>query len=109
MSLEIYKYAGRFKRIITNDNCQTQAKEKMMEQEIADFFRDFAMKIIMQAHVDPNNPQQVKLALIDHFEEIYPAFSQTEVFHLNYQKAGHDKMVSIYKDCFTQLLLGRLP
>jgi hypothetical protein len=51
----------------------------------------------------------MKLALLDHYEEIYPRFSLTPVFHACYKKAGHAKMVEEYRRCFSMLLVGRLP
>lgn len=45
-----------------------------MEKEIATFFRDFALRILAMEHADPNSPREVKQALVNHFEEIYPAF-----------------------------------
>ena len=76
--------------------------------EVTTFFRTFALQL-QQAHVDPNDPRGMKLALLDHYEEIYPRFSLTPVFHACYQKAGHDKMVEEYRRCFSMLLVGRLP
>lgn len=43
-----------------------------LEISIRDFFHDFASDILLQAHADSNDPQAVKMALLDHFEEIYP-------------------------------------
>ena len=69
--------------------------------EVTTFFRTFALQVLQQAHVDPNDPRGMKLALLDHYEEIYPRFSLTP--------AGHDKMVEEYRRCFSMLLVGRLP
>lgn len=80
-----------------------------MEKEIATFFRDFAFRILTMEHADPNSPREVKQALVNHFEEIYPAFAMTEVFKQNFEKAGHNKMVEVYKANFSLLLLGKLP
>lgn len=80
-----------------------------METEIAIFFRDFALRILTMAHADPNNPREFKQAMLDHYEDIYPAFAETEVFKANFQKAGHKKMVDAYKANFTLLLMGKLP
>jgi hypothetical protein len=80
-----------------------------MQHEIEEFFRQFALRLLMQAHADPNNPQQVKMALIDHFEEIFPAFSLTAVYQEHAHSARREQMIEVYKACFTQLLMGRLP
>ena len=42
-----------------------------MQKEITAVFRDFALQVLAEAHVDPNNPKAVKLAMLDHYEEIY--------------------------------------
>jgi hypothetical protein len=47
--------------------------------------------------------------MLDHYEEIYPRFSLTEVFRANNGKAGHQAMVDEYRRCFSLLLSGRLP
>ena len=65
--------------------------------EVTTFFRTFALQVLQQAHVDPNDPRGMKLALLDHYEEIYPRFSLTPVFHACYKKAGHAKMVEEYR------------
>jgi hypothetical protein len=80
-----------------------------MENDIKTFFRQFAMQKIAQAQADPNNPRQVMMALLNHFEEIYPAFSLTEVYRLNAYTSKREEMIRIYKDCFSHLLAGRLP
>ena len=72
-----------------------------IRSEVTAFFRTFALQVLQQAHVDPNDPRGMKLALLDHYEEIYPRFSLTP--------AGHAKMVSEYRRCFSMLLVGRLP
>ncbi len=80
-----------------------------MEKEIATFFRGFALRVLLAEHADPNNPRQVKEVMVNHYEEIYPAFAQTEVFKKYNNQPGHDKMVEAYKKNFTLLLNGRLP
>lgn len=80
-----------------------------IRSEVTAFFRTFALQVLQQAHVDPNDPRGMKLALLDHYEEIYPRFSLTPVFHECYRKAGHAKMVEEYRRCFSMLLVGRLP
>lgn len=80
-----------------------------MREDIATFFRDFALRVLAAAHADPNNPRAVKMAMLDHYEEIYPRFSLTTVFQENYNKEGHEEMVAEYRRCFSLLLVGRLP
>lgn len=80
-----------------------------MQEDITQFFRDFAMRVLMAAHVDPNNSREFKLAMLDHYEDIYPQFSLTTVFQENNNKARHEEMVEEYKRCFTLLLMGKLP
>lgn len=80
-----------------------------MKEDVTEFFRDFAMRVLMNAHVDPNDSKAFKLAMLDHYEEIYPRFSLTKVFQENYKKERHEKMVEEYKRCFSLLLIGRLP
>lgn len=80
-----------------------------MQVAITTFFRDFALRVLSEAHVDPNNPKAFKLAMLDQYEQIYSHFSMTQVFKDNFGKAGHDAMVEEYKRCFTLLLMGRLP
>jgi len=80
-----------------------------LEISIRDFFHDFASDILLQAHADSNDPQAVKMALLDHFEEIYPRFAKTEVFKQCFEKEDHELMVEAYKKNFTLLLQGHLP
>lgn len=80
-----------------------------MQEEITSFFRDFAMRILMDAHVDPNDSKAFKLAMLDHYEEIYPRFSLTKVFQENNKSGRHEEMVEEYRRCFSLLLTGRLP
>ncbi|AGB27879.1 hypothetical protein Prede_0511 [Prevotella dentalis DSM 3688] len=77
--------------------------------DVTDFFRNFALHVLMAAHVDPNNPRAFKQAMLDHYEEIYPRFSLTQVFRDNNGRARHEEMVSEYRRCFSLLLAGRLP
>ena len=49
------------------------------------------------------------MMMVNHCEEIYPAFAKTDVFKRHFQQEGHDRMVEEYKRCFTLLLTGRLP
>lgn len=83
-------------------------KDKMHEDIVA-FFRTFALQVLAHAQVDPNDPHGVKMALLDHYEEIYPRFSMTDVFKTHYQKKRHAEMVDEYRRCFSMLLMGRLP
>lgn len=80
-----------------------------MQEDITEFFRDFALRIIMAAHVDPNDSRAFKLAMLDHYEEIYPLFSLTKVFQENNNKSRHQEMVEEYRRCFSILLTGKLP
>ncbi len=80
-----------------------------MQQDITAFFRDFALQVLRTAKVDPNDSKAFKLAMLDYYEEIYPHFSQTQVFRENNNQARHEEMVEEYKRCFTLLLMGRLP
>ena len=80
-----------------------------MNEEIALFFRNFALRVLTMEHADPNSPREVKNAMLNHYEEIYPAFALTEVFKHNYGKTGHDEMVEAYKANFSLLLMGKLP
>lgn len=81
----------------------------MIDDEIQRFFHDFALEILTKAQVDLNNPKQVKMAMLDHYEEIYPAFAKTETFRQNNGTEHHEEMVNAYRNCFSILLTGRLP
>ncbi len=83
--------------------------QNTLQQDIAQFFRQFALEVLRKANVDPNNPQAFKMAMVDHFEEIYPRFAMTAVFQEHNEKARHEEMVEEYKRCFTLLLQGTLP
>ena len=87
-----------------NDSTHKDIKDKVNA-----FFHDFARQTIMAAKADPNNPQAVKMAMLDHFEEIYPRFSTTEIFHRCNGTALHEIMVEEYRDNFNLLLSGFLP
>lgn len=80
-----------------------------MKKEIATFFRDFALRVMLTEHADPNNPHEVKEAMLNHYEDIYPAFAKTEIFKKYYNQPDHDKMVEAYKENFTMLLCGKIP
>lgn len=80
-----------------------------MRKEISSFFHHFAMHIMLLEHADPNNPKSVKMSMLNHYEEIYPAFAQTNVFKENNGREGHDKMVELYKEFFSMLLVGKIP
>lgn len=82
---------------------------EQMRQQITLFFREFALEVLRDAGVDPNDPRAFKLAMLDHYEEIYPRFSMTQVFRENNEQAGHEDMVEEYRRCFSLLLVGRLP
>lgn len=80
-----------------------------IEKEVAIFFHHYALEILTKLHVDRSNKRQVKEALLEHYEEIYPAFSQTKVFERCFKKAEHDAMVAAYRTNFSLLLDGYLP
>jgi len=80
-----------------------------IKSQVQCFFHDFAVQIILMAKADPNNPQAVKMALLEHYEEIYPRFSTTEVFKQCNHTPLHDTMVEAYKHNFGLLLSGILP
>lgn len=80
-----------------------------MQDDISLFFRQFALQRLSPAGSGNIDPQAIKMMMVNHCEEIYHAFSETEIFKLHYQQAGHDQMVEEYKRCFTLLLSGRLP
>lgn len=81
----------------------------ILEREISTFFRQFALTILHQKHIDVNDKRAFKVALIDYYEQIYPAFSQTEVFKRCFEKEHHEQMVEAYKENFFLLLQGTLP
>lgn len=83
--------------------------KKTLQEEITGFFRAFALQVLREANVDPNDSRAFKMAMLDHYEEIYPRFSLTEVFQDNNNKARHQEMVDEYKRCFSLLLMGKLP
>lgn len=80
-----------------------------LQEDVTVFFRKFALRVLEDAKVNPNDPKAFKLAMLDHYEQIYAHFSQTQVFKDNYNQAKHDEMVAEYKRCFTLLLMGKLP
>lgn len=80
-----------------------------IEKEVAIFFHHYALEILTKQHVDRTNKRQVKEALLEHYEQIYPAFSQTKVFERCFQKADHYAMVAAYRTNFSLLLEGYLP
>jgi hypothetical protein len=80
-----------------------------MEQDIATFFRDFALRILTLEHVDPHDPHHVKMALLNHYEEIYPAFTLTVSFQKYAHTVEEPRMIEAYKHNFSLLLMGRLP
>jgi|LAHS01.1.fsa_nt_gb hypothetical protein len=86
-----------------------QEEADQMRQEITLFFREFALRVLRRANVDINDPRAFKLAMLDHYEEIYPQFSLTPVFQAHNNKDGHQQMVNEYRRCFSLLLAGRLP
>lgn len=83
--------------------------KKEVEQQVTAFFHVYAMKVLLAAHIDPNNAHDVKMAMLDHYESIYPAFSLTQVFRDNNGTRYHDDMVAAYRYCFSMLLEGRVP
>lgn len=80
-----------------------------MEREIAVFFRKFALRILAMEYVDPNDSRGVKMALLNHYEEIYPAFTLTASFQQNVHTVNEARMIEAYKYNFSLLLAGRLP
>lgn len=80
-----------------------------IEKEVAIFFHHYALEILIKQQIDMTNKRQVKEALLEHYEEIYPAFSQTKVFERCFKKAEHDAMVAAYRTNFSLLLDGYLP
>lgn len=80
-----------------------------MHEDISLFFRQFALQRLGLADGATPQPQTVKMMMVNHCEEIYPAFSATDVFKRHYRKARHEEMVEEYKRCFSLLLCGRLP
>lgn len=82
---------------------------KEVAQQVTRFFREFAMRRLTDAHADFNNAAAVKMMMLNHCEEIYPAFTLTSVFRENNGKARHKAMVEAYRYCFSLLLQGRLP
>ena len=83
--------------------------KKEVEQQVTAFFREYAMKVLITAHVDPNNAHGVKPAMLDHYEQLYPAFTLTPAFKAYNKSKHHDDMVEAYRYCFSLLLQGRVP
>ena len=83
--------------------------DKVIKDKVNAFFHDLAWQTIMAAKAAPNNPQAVKMAMLDHFEEIYPRFSTTEIFRQCNGTALHEVMVEEYRGNFNLLLSGILP
>lgn len=80
-----------------------------LHDDISLFFRQFALNQLSSTSTEAVDPRDIKMMMVNHCEEIYPAFAKTEVFKRHYQQEGHDLMVEEYKRCFTLLLTGRLP
>lgn len=81
-----------------------------LEQEIQAFFRSFALQIINDAKADANDPRAVKQAMLEHYEDIYPAFARTQTFKACPEGSeNYATMVEAYRYNFTILLEGRLP
>ncbi len=84
-----------------------------MNQNLIDnislFFRQFALDQLSATSPKGLDPRDIKMMMVNHCEEIYPAFAKTDVFKRCYQQEEHDRMVEEYKRCFTLLLTGRLP
>lgn len=80
-----------------------------LQDDISLFFREFALWQLSATGSQHINPRDIKMMMVDHCEEIYPAFAKTDVFKCNYQQEGHMRMVEEYKRCFTLLLEGKLP
>lgn len=80
-----------------------------IEQEVALFFRHYALSVLQHHQVDTTDKRAVKQTLIAYYEQIYPAFSKTKVFEYCFEKAQHNVMVEAYKKNFLLLLQGVLP
>ncbi len=80
-----------------------------LHDDISLFFRQFALSHLSTDATDSTDPRDIKMMMVNHCEEIYPAFAKTDVFRCHYQQEGHERMVEEYKRCFTLLLTGRLP
>ncbi|MBO1363484.1 hypothetical protein JHU38_06815 [Prevotella sp. A2931] len=81
-----------------------------LEQEIQAFFRSFALQVINDAKADATDPRAIKQAMLEHYEDIYPAFARTQTFKACPEGSERYKMmVEAYRHNFTILLEGRLP
>ncbi|HEY9544286.1 hypothetical protein [Prevotella sp.] len=81
-----------------------------IEQAVQAFFHSFALRVLNEAGANPDSPQAVKQALLEHYEHIYPAFSQTEIFKSCPEgSARYLTMVEAYRYNFTLLLEGKIP
>lgn len=80
-----------------------------LHDDISLFFRQFALSHLSADATDSPDPRDIKMMMVNHCEEIYPAFAETDVFRRHYQQEGHERMVEEYKHCFTLLLTGWLP
>lgn len=80
-----------------------------LHDDISLFFRQFALSHLSANATNTPDSQDIKMMMVNHCEEIYPAFAKTDVFRHHYQQEGHERMVEEYKRCFTLLLTGRLP
>lgn len=80
-----------------------------IEREVACFFRNYALDILSKQHIDSSDKRAVKQALIEYYEQIYPAFAETKIFKLCFEKEYHDNMVEAYKKNFYLLLEGIIP
>lgn len=85
-------------------------KMSELEQKIQMFFRSFALQTLQQTKADATNPRAVKQAILDYYEEIYPAFARTDIFKACPEgSADYKTMVEAYKQNFSLLLEGRIP
>lgn len=80
-----------------------------LNDDISLFFRQFALSQLSAKASDTPDPRDIKMMMVNHCEEIYPAFAKTDVFKRHNQQEGHERMVEEYRRCFTLLLTGRLP
>ena len=80
-----------------------------MEQEIAQFFRDFILRLLAVEHADPNNPKSVKMVVMNHYENFYPAFIMTPIYQRMFNTDQQSKMIEEYRHNMTLLLIGRIP
>lgn len=114
----------------------TEPMEKQLSACVAAWFREFATEILREAGANPLSPKEVKLAMLEHYEEIFPRFAEQmppRLTAITYPQKGQgarggeqedpmaslrlacrteqtfQQMVNEYKRCFTLLLEGTVP